>query len=52
MLSHQKGRGLQVIEKQERRIEYASLWQNRWMLACLIGLLAVEWIVRKSGGLK
>ena len=44
--------GLQVIEKQERRIEYASLWQNRRMLACLIGLLAVEWIVRKSGGLK
>jgi hypothetical protein len=44
--------GLQVVEKQERRIEYASLWQNRWLLACLIGLLALEWLLRKSGGMK
>ena len=44
--------GLQVVEKQERRIEYASLWQRPWLLACLIGLLAVEWMLRKLGGLK
>ena len=45
-------RGLHVVEKQERRLEYQSLWQNRWLLACLIALLAIEWVSRKTGGMK
>ncbi len=45
-------RDLRVAEKQERRMEYTSLWQNPWLLACLIGLLALEWIARKLGGMK
>jgi hypothetical protein len=45
-------RDLRVVEKQERRLEYTSLWQNRWLLACLIALLALEWTTRKTGGMK
>lgn len=44
-------RDLHVVEKQERRMEYTSLWQNPWLLACLIGLLALEWITRKLGNM-
>ncbi len=45
-------RDLHVSDKQERRMEYTSLWQNRWLLGCLIGLLALEWLLRKLGGMK
>ena len=45
-------RDLQVVERRERRLDYTSLWQNRWLLACLIALLAVEWALRKTGGMK
>jgi hypothetical protein len=45
-------RDLQVAERRERRLDYTSLWQNRWLLACLIALLAVEWMLRKMGGMK
>ena len=44
-------RNLQVSIKQERRMDEASLWQNRWLLACLIALLALEWMLRKAGGM-
>ncbi len=38
---------LNVSERRERKLEYHSLWQNIFVLTCLIGLLAVEWVVRK-----
>ncbi|NLL83397.1 MAG: hypothetical protein GX230_04045 [Lentisphaerae bacterium] len=45
-------RDLQVREKQERRMEYNSLWQNRWLLALLIALLGVEWVTRKLNNMQ
>jgi hypothetical protein len=39
---------LRVNERRERKLEYRSLWQNAFVLACLIGLLSIEWIVRKT----
>lgn len=44
-------RDLPVTEKQERRLEYTSLWQSRWLLGCLIALLALEWCIRKLGNM-
>jgi uncharacterized membrane protein len=38
---------LRVSERRERKLEYRSLWQNAFVLACLIALLSVEWITRK-----
>jgi hypothetical protein len=38
---------LRVSERRERKLEYRSLWQNLFVLSCLISLLAVEWITRK-----
>ena len=38
---------LRVNERRERKLEYRSLWQNIFVLSCLIGLLAVEWVTRK-----
>ncbi len=38
---------LRVNERRERKLEYRSLWQNAGVLACLIALLAIEWITRK-----
>ena len=38
---------LRVSERRERKLEYHSLWQNLFILSCLIGLLAVEWVTRK-----
>jgi hypothetical protein len=38
---------LRVSERRERKLEYRSLWQNIFVLACLITLLALEWIIRK-----
>ena len=31
----------------EERVNYLSLWNNTVVLACLIGLLSLEWILRK-----
>jgi len=45
-------RDLRVSEKQERRIEHASLWQTRWLLGCLIAVLVLEWVLRKLAGMK
>lgn len=38
---------LRVNEHRERKLEYRSLWQTLFVLSCLIGLLAVEWVTRK-----
>jgi hypothetical protein len=38
---------LRVNEHRERKLEYRSLWQTLFVLSCLIGLLAVEWVIRK-----
>ncbi|MDD4018374.1 MAG: hypothetical protein PHV28_10575, partial [Kiritimatiellae bacterium] len=38
---------LRVSERRERKLEYRSLWQSPFVLACLIALLSVEWIIRK-----
>jgi hypothetical protein len=39
---------LQVDVEEDEISEYNSLWQQWLVLGCLIGLLSVEWIVRKS----
>ena len=38
---------LRVSERRERKLEYRSLWQTPFVLACLITLLAIEWVTRK-----
>jgi uncharacterized membrane protein len=38
---------LRVNERRERKLEYRSLWQSAFVLSCLIGLLAIEWVTRK-----
>ncbi len=38
---------LRVNERRERKLEYRSLWQTPFVLACLISLLAIEWVTRK-----
>ena len=38
---------LRVNERRDRKLEYHSLWQNIFVLSCLIGLLAIEWVTRK-----
>jgi len=38
---------LRVSERREHKLEYRSLWQSAFVLACLIGLLSLEWITRK-----
>ena len=38
---------LRVTERRERKLEYRSLWQTPFVLACLIALLSIEWITRK-----
>ncbi len=38
---------LRVSERRERKLEYKSAWQTPSILACLIALLAVEWVLRK-----
>ncbi len=38
---------LHVTEHRERKLEYHSLWQSAYVLACLIALLSIEWISRK-----
>jgi hypothetical protein len=38
---------MRVSERRERKLEYLSLWQNAFVLACLIALLAIEWVIRK-----
>ncbi len=38
---------VRVNERRERKLEYRSLWQTPFVLACLIFLLSIEWITRK-----
>ncbi|MDR2849446.1 MAG: hypothetical protein LBW77_02750, partial [Verrucomicrobiota bacterium] len=40
-------RDLHIQERRERKLEYRSLWQTPFVLACLIALLAIEWVSRK-----
>ena len=44
-------KSLTIKERQERRLEYVSLWQSFWVLSLLIGLLSLEWILRKMGSM-
>ncbi len=38
---------LKVTARQESRLDFRSLWQRWWVIACLMALLVVEWIIRK-----
>jgi hypothetical protein len=38
---------LKITTREEERVEYQSLWHSWWVIACLMGLLSVEWIIRK-----
>ncbi|MDD4623414.1 MAG: hypothetical protein PHG71_09290, partial [Kiritimatiellae bacterium] len=38
---------LRVTERRERKLEYRALWQTPFILACLIAILALEWVFRK-----
>ncbi len=38
---------LDIKGREEQRVFYASLWQRLPLLACMIGLLGLEWILRK-----
>jgi hypothetical protein len=40
-------RALDIRDREEERVSYRSLWNTPWAIACLVMLLAVEWIVRK-----
>ncbi len=40
--------GLLFSAEEDEISEYSSLWQHWMILGCLLGLLTVEWIVRKS----
>lgn len=42
---------LDIRSREEQRVLYASLWQRLPLLACLIGLLGLEWILRKARNL-
>lgn len=39
---------LRAESRREQRVEYATLWRTALMLGCLIGLLVLEWILRKK----
>ena len=36
-----------IPANEEERVSYFSLWNNIFVLACLIGLLSLEWLLRK-----
>lgn len=36
-----------VKQTEEQKVKFTSLWNNIFLLACLIALLVLEWIVRK-----
>ena len=38
---------LRIATSQEERITYHTLWNSWYVIACLIALLAVEWVFRK-----
>lgn len=38
---------LRVSERRDRKLEYRSLWQNVFILSCLVALLSLEWFTRK-----
>ena len=39
---------LDVKSRQEQRVEFASLWQRLGMIAVLLGLLVLDWVIRKA----
>lgn len=43
--------GLDFTAEEDEISEYSSLWQQWLILGCLIGLLTVEWVVRKLGNM-
>lgn len=38
---------LQVKSDEEEKVSYKSLWNNWPIMACLIALIALEWVIRK-----
>jgi len=38
---------IQQKEIEEERVSYASLWDNTWVITCLMVLLSIEWTIRK-----
>ncbi len=42
---------LELTGRAEERSVYSTLWNSWWVLACLVGLLTVEWSVRKMRNL-
>ena len=38
---------IEVKNEEETTIRYVSLWQWTAVLACLLGMLSVEWVLRK-----
>lgn len=37
----------EFASREEDRVEFRCIWQNWWVLSCLIGLLCGEWMLRK-----
>ena len=42
---------LRADDKRVTKLEYRSLWQNMFVLCCLITLLTIEWVTRKLNNL-
>jgi uncharacterized membrane protein len=42
---------LPIKTREEQRLEFESLWHKLAILACLLGFLTLEWIVRKAKNL-
>jgi hypothetical protein len=38
---------LRVTARQESRVDFTTLWQRWWVIACLMAFLVLEWIIRK-----
>ena len=39
---------LELKSRQEQRVEYTSLWQRLGLIAVLLGLLVLDWVIRKA----
>ena len=37
-----------VKTSQQERVKYRSLWNNIFIISCLVGFLSIEWIIRKE----
>ena len=39
---------LKVSSRQESHVDYLSLWQHWMVITCLMALLVIEWVLRKT----